>query len=101
LYVTTRVTNKFKRYLYPQCSNAFIQVRNICFTRSLRMGSGTRFKVGWTSARQKIRAINMTSLTFVSIFKQFYWKFDKPSTNAICRTPYLSHTTLSWAHKCN
>jgi len=46
------VTNKFKRYLYPQCSIAFIQVRYICFTRSLRMGSGTIFKVGGTSARQ-------------------------------------------------
>jgi len=43
----TRVTNKFKRYLYLQCSNVFIQVRNICFTSSLRMGGGTIiFKVG-------------------------------------------------------
>jgi len=40
------VTSKFKRYLYPQCSNVFIQVRNICFTGSLRMGGGTIFKVG-------------------------------------------------------
>jgi len=46
LYVTTRVTNKFKRYLYPQCSNAFIQVRNICVKGSLRMGGGTIFKIG-------------------------------------------------------
>jgi len=49
--VTTRVTNKFKRYLYPQCSNVFIQVRNICCTGSRRMGGGTIFKVGSTSAR--------------------------------------------------
>jgi len=53
MYVMTRVANNSKRYLYPQCSNAFIQVRYICFTRSLRMGSGTVFKVGGTSARQK------------------------------------------------
>ena len=46
LYVTTRVTNKFKRYLYLQCSNVFIQVRNICFTGSLCMGGRTIFKVG-------------------------------------------------------
>jgi len=49
----TRVTSKFKRYLYPQCSNVFNQVQNICFTVSLRMGDGTIFKVGGTSARQK------------------------------------------------
>jgi len=51
----TRVTSKFKRYLYPQYSNVFkcenifftsSQVRNICFTGSLRMGGGTIFKVG-------------------------------------------------------
>jgi len=53
VYITTRVTNKFRRNLYPQCSNVFIQVRNICFTRSLRIGGGTIFKVGGTSARQK------------------------------------------------
>jgi len=47
------VTSKFKRYLHPHCSNVFIQVRNICFTGSLRMGGGTIFKVGGTSARQK------------------------------------------------
>jgi len=46
LYVTTTVTNNFKRYLYPQCSNAFIQVWNICSAGSLRMGGGTIFKVG-------------------------------------------------------
>jgi len=32
--------------LYPQCSNVFIQVRNICFTGSLRLGGGAIFKVG-------------------------------------------------------
>jgi len=37
----------------------------------------------------------MTSLTFVSMFKQFYSKFDKPSTTLIYTTPYLSHTTLT------
>jgi len=40
LYVETRATNKFKRYLYPQCNNAFIEVRNIWFARTLRMGGG-------------------------------------------------------------
>jgi len=44
---------------------------------------------------------NMTSLTFFSMFKQFYSKFDKPSTTPIYTTPYLSYTTLTWAHKCN
>jgi len=38
---------------YPQCSNVFTQVGNICFTGSLRMGAGTIFKVEGTSARQK------------------------------------------------
>jgi len=47
------MTNQFKRYLYPQCSNVFIQVRNICFIGSLRMDGETIFKVGGTSARQK------------------------------------------------
>jgi len=42
----TKVTNKFKRYLYPQCSDVFIQVRNICFTGSLCMVGKTIFKVG-------------------------------------------------------
>jgi len=95
------VTNKFKRYLYPQCNNASIQVRNIWFTRTLRMGSGTIYKVGGQVHVKKIRTFNMTSLTFVSMFKQFYSKFDKPSTTPICTTPYLSCSTLSWAHKCN
>jgi len=35
----------------------------------------------------------MTSLTFVSMFKQFFSKFDKPSTIAICTTPDLSYST--------
>jgi len=39
--------------IYPQCSNVFSQVRNIRFAGSLRMGGGTIFKVGGTSARQK------------------------------------------------
>jgi len=42
---------------------------------------------------KKIRTFNMTSLPFVSMFMQFYSKFDKPSTTAICTTPYLSCTT--------
>jgi len=49
----TRVTNKFKRYLYPQCSNVFIQVQNICFTGSLRMAGGTIFKVGGNKRKSK------------------------------------------------
>jgi len=53
LYVTTTVTNKFKRYLYPQCRNVLNQMQTICFTYSLRVGGGTIFKVGGTSARQK------------------------------------------------
>jgi len=66
------------------------------------MGRGTFFKVGVTSARQKIygkylwfelgtatsQALKMASLTFVSI-KQFYAMFYKPSTTPIYRTPYL------------
>jgi len=47
------------------------------------------------------QALNMTSLTFFSMFKQFYSKFDKPSMTPISTTPYLSYTTLTWAHKCN
>jgi len=38
------------------------------------------------------------SLTFVSMFKQVYSKFDKPSTTPIYTTPYLSiihYTDLS------
>jgi len=42
-----------KDILYPQCSNAFTQVRNICFTRGLRTGGRTIFNVGGTSAHQK------------------------------------------------
>jgi len=38
----------------------------------------------------------MTSLTFVSMFKHFYSKSDKPSTTAIDTTPYLlSYATLT------
>jgi len=37
----------------------------------------------------------MTSLTFVSMYKHFYSKFDKPSTIPIYTTPYLSYTTLT------
>jgi len=37
----------------------------------------------------------MMSLTFVSMFKQFYSKFDKSSTTPIYTTPYLSYTTLT------
>jgi len=59
MYVMTRVTNKLKRYLYPQCSNVFIQVRNIFFTGSLRMGGGTIFKVG--------------EQVHVKIFRTFLW----------------------------
>jgi len=76
------VTNKFKSYLYQQCSNVFIQVRNICFTGSLRIGGGTIFKVGWKkSMSKKLKHFcnlnwqlwrhkhwNMKSLTFVSMF---------------------------------
>jgi len=36
----------------------------------------------------------MTSLTFVSLFKQFCSKFDKPATTHIYTT-LLSHTTLT------
>jgi len=95
LYVTTRVTNKFKRYLYPQCNNAFIEVRNIWFTRTLRMGGGAIVGEEKQLHVKKIRTFNMTSLTFVSMFKQFYSKSDKPSTTPICTTPYLSYSTLS------
>jgi len=42
----TRVAKKFKTYLYPQCTNAFMQVRNICFTDSLRIGGRTISKQG-------------------------------------------------------
>jgi len=35
------------------------------------------------------------SLTFVSIVKQFYSKFDKPPTTPIYTTPYLSYTALT------
>jgi len=35
----------------------------------------------------------MASLTFVSMFKQFYSK--EPSTTPIYTTPYLSHVTLT------
>jgi len=62
-----QMTNKFRRnqqiqkkwptnseeIYYPQYSNAFIQVRNICCTGSLRMGVGTIFKLRGTSACQK------------------------------------------------
>jgi len=37
----------------------------------------------------------MMSLTFVSMFKQFYSKFDKPSMTPIYTTPYLSRTILT------
>jgi len=47
------VTNKFKRYLYPQCSNVLIQVQNMCFTGSLRMDDGTIFKVGRNKCTSK------------------------------------------------
>jgi len=53
LYGTTRVTSKFKRYLYPQCSNVIIQVRNICFTGSYAWVAELFSKFGGTSARQK------------------------------------------------
>ena len=42
---------------------------------------------------KKIITFNMTSLTFVSMFKQFFSKFDKPLTIAICTTPDLSYST--------
>jgi len=51
----TRVTSQFKKYFYPQCSNVFTQVRNICFIGVLRNGGRTILKVGGTSARQKTR----------------------------------------------
>jgi len=38
----------------------------------------------------------MTSLTFVGMFKQFYSKFDMPSTTPTYTTPYLSYPTLCW-----
>jgi len=50
---------------------------------------------------------NMTSLTFVSIFKQFYARFYKPSTTlSILHPVYLHYTlsiyaTLTWANKCD
>jgi len=37
----------------------------------------------------------MTSLTFVSMFKQYYSKFDKTPTISIYTTHYLSYTTLT------
>jgi len=43
-----------KEIYYPQCSNVFIQVRNICFTGSLRMGGGTIFKVRGNKGTSKI-----------------------------------------------
>jgi len=65
--------------------NVFIQVGNIRCTGSLRMGTGSIFKVGGnkcTSKNYKICDLNwqllhhkhwnMTSLTFVSMFKQYY-----------------------------
>ena len=41
----------------------------------------------------------MTSLTFVSMFKQFYATFYKPSTTPTYTTPYLS--TLHWLEHIN
>jgi len=43
-----------------------------------------------TSQELKYDVIN-----FVSMFKQFYSKFDKPSTLPIYTTPYLSYTALT------
>jgi len=37
----------------------------------------------------------MTSLTFVSVFKQFYAMFYRPSTTPIYATPYLFKSTPS------
>jgi len=47
------------------------------------------------------QALKYDIINFFSIFKQFYSKFDKPPTTPIYTTPYLSYTTLTWAHKCN
>jgi len=47
------------------------------------------------------QALKYDIINFVSIFKQFYSKFDKPQTTPIYTTPYLSYITLTWAHKCN
>jgi len=82
------------------------------FTGSLRLGGGTVFKVGGhkcTSKKlEKFYDLNwqLTSQalkydTFISMSELFYSKFDKPSTIPIYTTPYLSCTTLTWAHKCN
>jgi len=74
----------------------------------LRSGGGTFFQVESISARQNTMEYfcsldwrlwrhkhwNMMSLTFVSIFKQFYAMFYKPSTTPIYTTPNLS--TLHW-----
>jgi len=85
---------------HPQCSNIFIQVRNICCTGSLCMGGGTIFKVGATSARQKNYKISGISNwqqwhhKHWSMFKQFYSKFDKLPTTRIYTRPYLSYTAL-------
>jgi len=49
------MTNNFKRYLYPQRTNVFNQVRNICFTGILRMGGGSIFKVGGHKCTSKKR----------------------------------------------
>jgi len=45
------------------------------------------------------QALKFDVINFVSMFKQVYSKFDKPSTTPIYTTPYLSYTTLIWAHK--
>ena len=50
----------------PQCSNVFIQVRNICFTGNLRMGGESIFKVGGTIARQNNYKIFVFELATVS-----------------------------------
>jgi len=42
------------------------------------------------------QALKYDFLTFVSMFKQFYSKFDKPSTTFIYTTSYLIYHTLHW-----
>jgi len=66
------------------------------------MGGGTIFKVVEQVHVKKLEFLNLNrqlwrhkhwnvkSLTFVRMFKQFYSKFDNPSTTAIYTTPYLS-----------
>jgi len=74
------------------CRNHFESGGHKCTSKNY--GKFLRFELKIVTSQ----ALKMTSLNFVSMFKQLYAMFHKLATTPVCTTPALY---TDWAHKYN